>query len=209
MRSRLVQHDPAIHGHSEGSAKAKVRESSPAGGKLRFEDKGLVSYRDIVPIQAVHQRLELLLALDVRCEVTVTLPSGHANLGRGIRGIERNAGYLILLGDDFSVHINEDHIEATCVAVREPAGGTSSVLEFRGTDGRLCASIVCPLDGATAAWHDVFDSFIYAQRGSSGGRAYTRFDDHRAGSAGRARFVHAAREGVHGSGPDTRSAPFC
>ncbi|MFO1419025.1 MAG: hypothetical protein U1E83_10190 [Methylotetracoccus sp.] len=168
-----------------------------------------MSYREIVSIQAVHQRLELLLALDVRCEVTVTIPSGHANLGRGIRRIERKGGYLSLFGESFSVHINEDHIEAVCVAVREPAGGTSKILEFRGTDGRLCASIVCPLDGTAAAWRDVLDSFIYAHRGSSRIRSYTHVDDHPVGGVGRMRFVHSVRESAYGSVSDARSAPVC
>jgi hypothetical protein len=114
-----------------------------------------------VPIEAVQERLELLLALDVPCEVAVASPFARADVCRVIRRVERQDGYFILVGDNFSFHMNEQCIQAACVATPPSADGAGNFLELRAKGGRLCARISCPFNGmAAAAWRDVLDSFL-------------------------------------------------
>ncbi|MGY6214708.1 hypothetical protein ACW73L_06035 [Methylolobus aquaticus] len=60
--------------------------------------------------------------------------------------------------------MNEQGLEAAYVATGQPGDGASNVLELRGSDGRICATIVCPLASLAATWCDVWDSLIYAGR---------------------------------------------
>jgi len=123
-------------------------------------------------IQAVQDRLELLLVLEVPCEVRVAIPSGYANLRREIRRSQRQQGLFSLIGECFSFHMNEQGLEAAYVATGRSGDGAPNVLELRGSDGRICATIVCPLASLAATWCDVWDSLIYA--GRTGSRETTR-----------------------------------
>lgn len=123
--------------------------------------------RYVLSIESVQERLELLLALNVPCEVKGAGLAGNGDAGRGIRRTERNGGYFSLIGENFSLHMNENCIAVVCVGSIHASGGRAVELEFRGTEGGLCARVTCAEDSMTPTWCDVLDSLIYAHHDHS------------------------------------------
>lgn len=165
--------------------------------------------RDLVSAQAVQERLELLLALDVPCEVKVAIPSGHTIAGWGIRRTERRNGYFSLIGENYSFHVNEECMEVACVGITLPEGGRSVELEILGAAGWLCARVVCPRDSMAGAWCDVLDSLVYACKDHPRVPSHMGFQCERPVATSLSGRTAEAQSAEIGSGLSPLSAPVC
>jgi len=120
-----------------------------------------IAWSTVISIETLCERLELLLELGVPCLLRIAVPRDLINDPRAIKRFERKSGRLVLVGNNFSLHLNEEHIEAVYVMRRWRADKIGKVLELRGKRGYLCARVLCPPGNpGTAAWQDVMDSFI-------------------------------------------------
>jgi hypothetical protein len=114
-----------------------------------------------ISLTALCDRLELLLRLEVPCQVWIAVPRAPGDHYRTIKRCERHSGRLVLAGDHFSLHLNEGRIVATWVMKPWRADRFGKILELWDCSGFRCASILGPLgDPERAAWHDVMDSLL-------------------------------------------------
>lgn len=116
-----------------------------------------------ITIQAFVQRLSLMADLELPCTVCL----GDTQEDRACRGVIRECarrnGRLSILGDHFSLHLVEDHIESMRIVNRRRAGDTEAALEIFGADGNLIARILSTPDRQRAAvWQDIMDSLTFA-----------------------------------------------
>ena len=164
MPSQIIGSD-ALHGASSAHSVNQICAiPSTFAGQPRARATYPTKRWDVASWQALHERLSLLLALDVPCEIKITIPSGHSNSTWAIRRVERIRGYFCLFGDNFSFHMKERCVAHACVVMGQPTVRCSRVLELWDNDSRVCARISCNNHGMAAPWCDVLDSLIYVSQ---------------------------------------------
>lgn len=117
-----------------------------------------------ISIQALVQRLALLAELELPCTICLGSSRGDDHCCRGaIRLCSLEDGRLNLLGDDFSLHLCEEHIESVHLVHRRRSSEPETAVEIISTSGALLARLLGTADPLRAGvWQDIMDSFAFA-----------------------------------------------
>ena len=134
------------------------RQRQPSGARSDVSTQWMKSARDgglsrscpivwsnPITIEALCERLQFLLELEVPASSASLFPTRSVTIAELVKGLDRRDGRLILLGDNFSLHLSEDRIEAVCVIRRWGIDKMCKVLELWSKNGcvldySLCAS---------------------------------------------------------------------
>lgn len=143
-------------------AESHARPLPGSAGEPPADERETAIWSSPISLQAFVQRVSLMADLELPCMVCL----GDTTVDRCCRGVirecHRRNGHLSLRGDDFSLHLVEDHIDSLRLVHRHRSGDTETALEIFGNAGTLTARILSTPDRTRAAvWQDIMDTFTF------------------------------------------------